>query len=132
MNAYRIILAEDHVLVRQGLRRILEEDDNLKVIAEAGDGQELLELLEQTLPDLVILDIAMPRLRGLEANKRIKELYPGVKVLILTMHQEKELLRQALADGADGYLLKEDADLSLHSAIQALRRGQTYISPFLK
>jgi DNA-binding NarL/FixJ family response regulator len=131
MDPYRIMLADDHVLVRQGIRKIIQENRELEVIGEAGDGLELMNLLKKSRPDLVILDISMPKLRGLEATKRIKELYPGVKVLILTMHRSKEYLRQALEFGASGYLLKEDADLALFSAIEALRQGRVFISPLL-
>jgi DNA-binding NarL/FixJ family response regulator len=131
MEPYRIVLADDHILVRQGIKKIIQEDPQMAVIGEAGDGLELLELLKDRRPDLVILDISMPRLRGLEATHRIKELWPGIKVLILTMHRSKEYLQQALAQGADGYLLKEDADLALFSAIEAVRQGRVYVSPLL-
>jgi two-component system response regulator NreC len=132
MAPYRIVLADDHVLVRQGIKRIIQEDVDLAVTGEAGDGLELLELLKTNgIPDLVILDISMPKLRGLEATKRIKENYPKVKVLILTMHKDKEFFRKAMANGADGYLLKEDADLALHAAIRAIRGGSTFVSPLL-
>ncbi|MGA9821662.1 MAG: response regulator transcription factor [Desulfobaccales bacterium] len=128
---YRIVLADDHALVRQGIRKIIEEDSSLKVVGEAGDGVELLEILKTSHPDLVIIDIAMPRLRGLEATKRIKQLYPKVKVLILSMHRSKEYLRQAVAAGVSGYLLKEDADTALHTAIMAVRNGKEFFSPLL-
>ncbi len=128
---YRIVLADDHALVRQGIRKIIEEDSSLKVVGEAGDGVELLEILKTSHPDLVIIDIAMPRLRGLEATKRIKQLYPKVKVLILSMHRSKEYLRQAVAAGVSGYLLKEDADTALHNAIKAVRDGKEFFSPLL-
>ncbi|MGA8573852.1 MAG: response regulator transcription factor [Desulfobaccales bacterium] len=128
---YRIVLADDHALVRQGIRKIIEEDSSLKVVGEAGDGVELLEILKTSHPDLVIIDIAMPRLRGLEATKRIKQLYPKVKVLILSMHRSKEYLRQAVAAGVSGYLLKEDADTALHTAIMAVRDGKEFFSPLL-
>jgi DNA-binding NarL/FixJ family response regulator len=131
MSAYKVVLADDHILVRQGIRRIIEEDDHMEVIAEAGDGLELLQMLKMVAPDLVILDISMPRLRGLEAAARIKQLYPGIKILILSMHRSKEYLRQALASGVDGYMLKEDADQALYSAIEAIRTGRTFISPLL-
>jgi DNA-binding NarL/FixJ family response regulator len=127
----KIVLADDHILVRQGVKRILQEDPHLKVIGEAGDGLELMELLEKVTPNLVILDISMPRLRGLEAAARIKMLYPEIKVLILSMHRNREYLEQALACGVDGYLLKEDADLSLHTAIETVCAGKTFISPLL-
>jgi DNA-binding NarL/FixJ family response regulator len=131
MFSYRIIIADDHVMVRQGLKRIIQEDKELQVIGEVGDGLDLLDLLEETIPDMVLLDVSMPRLRGLEVIKIIKELYPKVKVLILTMHKSKEYLYQAMASGADGYLLKEDADQTLYSAIKAVRQGKPYISPLI-
>ncbi len=131
MDQYRIMLADDHVLVREGLKRIIEEDPELKVVDEAGDGLELLEILEQSTPDMIILDINMPRLRGLEATKLIRKLYPEVKILILTMNKSKELVYEAMNSGADGYLLKEDAHAILRSAIKTLQRGKTFISPLI-
>ena len=131
MPNYSIILADDHVLMRQGLKRLIQEDPELQVVDEAGDGLELLEILEESTPDMVMIDINMPRLRGLEAIKIIKELYPDVKVLVLTMSKSKEVLYQAMNSGADGYLLKEDANEILHSAIKNIRRGQTFISPLI-
>ncbi len=131
MKPYTIILADDHRLVRQGIRKIIEEDGHMVVVGEAGDGLELLEILEKTKPDLVVCDIAMPRLRGLEACYRVKELYPEVKVLILSMHKSPEYVEQAKAAGVDGYVFKDDADIVLHSAIQEIRRGQTYFSDLL-
>lgn len=130
-HLYKIVLADDHVLVRRGIKRIIEEDKNLKVIGEASDGQELLELLEKVKPDLVVSDIAMPRLRGLEACTRVKKLYPHIKVLILSMHKSKEYVRQAMASGVEGYVLKEDADTALYIAIQAIRLGKTFFSTLL-
>ena len=131
MPPYKIILADDHVLMREGLKRIIQEDPELQVVDEAGDGVELLEILEKTTPDMVIIDINMPRLRGLEATKFIKELYPEVKVLILTMNKSKELVYQAMKNGANGYLLKEDAHEVLQVAIERIRRGENYISPLI-
>jgi DNA-binding NarL/FixJ family response regulator len=131
MNPYRIILTDDHVLLRQGLKRILEERSDLEVIGEAGCGLELLKILEKVTPDMIILDISMPSLRGIEAIHEIKSICPGTKILILTMHKEKDYLYQAISAGAEGYLLKEDADKELFSAIDTIRRGRTYISPFL-
>jgi len=128
---YKIVLADDHVLVRQGIKRIIEEHDKYKVVGEAGDGLELLNVLQQVTTDMVILDISMPRLRGLEAAERIKKRCPAVKILILSMHRSKEYLRQALATGVNGYLLKEDADVALYTAIEAVRQGKIYVSPLL-
>ena len=131
MQNYRIILADDHALMRQGLKRLIQEDPGLQVVDEAGDGLELLEILEGFTPDMVIIDINMPRLRGLEATKFVKKLYPDIKVLILTMHKSKELLYQAMDYGADGFMLKDDAIDVLHSAIRTIRLGKTFISPLI-
>jgi len=131
IDPYRIVLADDHVILRQGLRMILEQKPDLQVIGEVGDGLELLDLLDTLTPQMVILDISMPKLRGIEATRRIKMIYPDVKVLILTMHKSQEYLDHALSAGADAYLLKEDANTELFSAIERVRRGETYISPLL-
>jgi DNA-binding NarL/FixJ family response regulator len=128
-HLYKIVLADDHVLVRRGIKKLIEEDDSLKVIGEASDGQELLDLLENIKPHLVVCDIAMPRLRGLDACLSVKQLYPDIKVLILSMHKNREYLKRAKTAGLDGYVLKEEADTALSAAIQAIRRGQTYFSP---
>jgi DNA-binding NarL/FixJ family response regulator len=132
MALYNIVLADDHILVRQGIKKIIQEDGNMQVVGEAGDGLELLEILENITPDLVILDISMPRLRGLAAAEKIKQFYPDIKVLILSMHRSKEYLQQALAVGVDGYLLKEDADVALFAAIEVVRQGRTFVSPLLE
>jgi DNA-binding NarL/FixJ family response regulator len=126
-----ILLADDHVMFRRGVRRIIQGIDGVEVVGEASDGFELLELLKKTAPDLVILDISMPNLRGLEATREIKIINPKVKVLILTMHKDREYLYHAFTAGAEGYLLKEDADTELLAAIDTLRQGGTYISPLL-
>lgn len=131
MSRYRIILTEDHVLMRKGIKKIIQENPELAVVGEADDGLELLHLLEDFTPDMVILDISMPRLKGLEAIKIIKGLYPKVKVLILTMHKNKDYLYRAMDNGADGYVLKEEPPESFHSAIETIRNGKTYISPLL-
>jgi len=131
MDVCSIMLADDHVMFRQGVKRIIEGTPGLEVVGEANDGLELLSLLKARLPDLVLLDISMPHLRGLEATREIKKLYPRVKVILLTMHRTKEFLQQALEAGTDGFLLKEDADLDLLRAIQAVRGGKKFISPLL-
>jgi DNA-binding NarL/FixJ family response regulator len=130
VTSYRIVLADDHVLVRQGLRRILEGMAGLEVVGEANDGLDLLNLLSRVTPHMVILDIFMPNLRGIEAIHEIKKIHPDVKVLILTMHKDKEYLYLALSAGAKGYLLKEDADKELFAAIEKVQQGKTYISPY--
>jgi len=130
MGSYRLLLADDHPLIRQGLKKIIEEVPELEVIGEAGDGFELLALLKNSTVEMVILDLSMPNLRGVEVIRAIKKKYPEVKMLVLTMH--KEYLHQALSAGADGYLLKEDADLELFTAIENIRQGQISLSPRLK
>ncbi len=128
---YRIVLAEDHLLVREGIKKIVESFGDLQVVGEVGDGLQLLELLKTLAIDMVILDISMPNLPGIEATREIKRIYPGVKVLILTMHKKKEYLNNAIASGTDGYLLKEDAPKELLTAIEKIRQGMIYVSPLL-
>ena len=131
MSPYRIILADDHVMFRQGIKNILEKDNGLEVVGEVGDGLRLLELLKKTASDMVILDISMPNLRGLEAIREIKMIFPDVKVLILSMHRDKEYVYSAVSAGAEGYLLKEDADTELFAAIEKIRQKGHYLSPLL-
>jgi DNA-binding NarL/FixJ family response regulator len=130
-SPFKILLADDHVMFRRGVRRIIESMDNVEVVGEAGDGIELLKLVKDLDPDLVIMDISMPNLRGLEATREIKCIHSQLKVLILTMHKDREYLYHALTAGAEGYLLKEDADGELISAIDTLRKGGTFISSLL-
>jgi len=131
VSPYRIVLADDHVMFRQGIKNILEKDKGLEVIGEAGDGLKLLELLNKATPDMIILDISMPNLRGIEATREIKMILPEVKVLILSMHKDKEFVYSAISAGAEGYLLKEDADTELFAAIEKIRQEGRYISPLL-
>ena len=132
MDTYRIVLADDHYLIREGLRSILEEKADLHVVGEAADGLELLFLLDQLKPHLAILDISMPNLQGIETARQIKMKYPGMKILILTMHAEREYLYQAILAGVEGYLLKEDAQKELLLAIEKIRQGKGFLSPILK
>ncbi len=127
----KIILADDHAMVRRGIKKILQENPELLVIDEAGDGQELLEKLKTVTPDLAIVDISMPRMGGLEAAARIKKRCPKIKILILTMHRDKEFLERAMEIGVNGYILKEEMDVDLHSAIDHVFAGKTYTSPLL-
>jgi DNA-binding NarL/FixJ family response regulator len=131
VNPFGIVLADDHVMFRQGIKRIIEGMADVEVVGEASDGLELLDLLKKITPQMVILDISMPKLRGLEATREIKIINPGIKVLLLTMHKDKEYLYHAFAAGAEGYLLKEDADTELLNAIETLKKGGTYVSPLL-
>ncbi len=131
MESYSVVLADDHPMFREGIRKIIERIQDVTISGEVSDGLELLEFLKGACPELVIVDISMPNLRGLEAIREIKRDYARVKVLVLTMHKKKEFIRQALRDGADGYLLKEDAGGELIKAVQAVRKGGQYISPLL-
>ena len=131
MEDYRVILADDHCLIRQGIRKLLSEFPYIKVIGEAGDGSELLEMLKELTPDLLILDILMPHLGGIEAAVKIKGHSPQIKILFLTMFGEREFLDKAISIGAEGYLLKSDIADELENAIQNIMRGHHYISPIL-
>ncbi|MFH1671982.1 MAG: response regulator transcription factor [Pseudomonadota bacterium] len=131
MSLYRIVLADDHPMFRQGIKTIIEKTSDIKVVGEAGDGLKLLEMIKNLLPDMVILDISMPYLRGIEATKEVKRISENIKVLILTMHKKKEYLYYAISAGADGYILKEEAIIELFSAIKTIRKGSNYISPSL-
>ena len=131
MEPYRVILADDHILFRQGMKKIFDEIPQTQVVGEAGDGQEAIELVKKLVPDLAILDISMPKLSGIEVCRESRQLLPAVKILVLTMHKEKEFLYQALSAGAQGYLLKEDSDEELFAAIETIRRGAIYVTKAL-
>lgn len=131
IKPYRIVLADDHVMLRHGIKKIIEGRDDFEVIGEACDGLELLKLLSKLSASMIILDIAMPKLRGIEAAIEIKMMYPDIKILILTMHKSTQYLHHALSAGAEGYLLKEDAPREIFSAIDTIRQGKIYISPLL-
>jgi len=125
----RVVLADDHTLVRAGIRALLEKLPDVHVVAEASDGREAVHLVTTTQPDVVLMDIAMPGLNGLEATRRLVKEFPAIRVLILSMHKNEEYVWQALRAGAVGYLLK-DADLAeLALAITAVTHGETYLSP---
>jgi DNA-binding NarL/FixJ family response regulator len=128
VTPYKIVLADDHAMFRQGIRNVIKKLENVRVSGEAGDGLDLLELLKTSVPDLIILDIAMPKLRGLEALREVKKHYPQVKIIILSMHGTKEFVWQAVSDGADGFILKEEPCRELIQAIQAVRTGNRYFS----
>jgi len=129
VSAVRVLLADDHTLVRAGLRKLLESVPDIEVVGEAGDGLALLELAEQLQPHLVLMDIAMPGLNGLEATARLVKASPGIRVMILSMHQNEEYVRRALRNGAVAYLLKDAAPMELGLAVAAVLRGETYLSP---
>ena len=128
---YEILLVDDHPLVRQAITAIIAEKSELVVVGELQDGLELLDCLKHRPPQMVILDISMAHLGGIEATRLIKSSHPEIKVLILTMHNCREYVDQARLAGADGYLLKDEAIKELLPAIEALRQGGTYLSPLL-
>lgn len=127
-RSYAIILADDHTMLRQGLRDIINAEAGLKVITEVDNGKALLRIMGKMEPDMVVLDVAMPEMSGLEAARQIKARYPNVRVLMMSMHNQEYYVADALAAGARGYLLKEDTSAELLNAIDAIRRGQTYLS----
>lgn len=131
METFSIILADDHRMFRHGIKRILEETEDIQIIGEADDGLQLLDILKKIIPDLVILDVSMPNLRGTEAVREIKLLNSKIKILILSMHRNREYVKFAFSSGVDGYLLKEDADTELLNSIAMIRQGKTYLSPIL-
>jgi len=131
MEPYRILMADDHVLFREAMRKAIESKEGLVVVGEVGDGLELMEFLKHSHPELIILDVTMPNLSGLEAAREVKKLYPEVKILILSMHKSMGCLKGALLAGVNGYLLKEDAFQDLISAINTIRSGKAYFSPLL-
>ena len=129
MSKIKVLLAEDHTIVRKGLRSLLDAEADIEVVGEASDGREALEKVAQLLPDVVLMDITMPLLNGLEATHQIKKLFPKVKVLGLTMYTNEEYVFQLLQAGASGYLVKQSAPMELISAIQAVYRGDSFLSP---
>ena len=129
MTRLRVLLADDHTLVRAGLRKLLESMPEIEVVGEADDGLALLQLAQQLQPNLVLMDIAMPGLNGLETTARLGKTQPDVRVIILSKHQNEEYVRQALRNGAVAYLLKDSAPLELELALKAVLRGETYLSP---
>jgi DNA-binding NarL/FixJ family response regulator len=125
----RVVLVEDHALVRAGIRSLLEKLSDLEVVAEAGDGRAALGLIAQHGPDVVLMDIKMAGMNGLEATTRITRDHPGVRVVILSMYANEEYIIQALRAGASGYLLKDAGTAELEVAVRAAARGETYLSP---
>ncbi|GAC1431960.1 MAG: response regulator transcription factor [Terriglobales bacterium] len=128
MAAFRILIADDHEVVRKGLVSLLQAQTDWQVCGEAGDGREAVEKTQQLKPDVVILDIGMPSLNGLEATRQILKSTPHAKVLILTLHDSDQVVRDVLNAGARGFLLKSDAARDLVAAVEALRRDKTYFT----
>jgi DNA-binding NarL/FixJ family response regulator len=128
-NLIHVLLAEDHALVRAGFRALLQSCPEIQVVAETGDGLEALHLVKEARPDVVLMDISMPGMNGLDATARIVSEYPDVRVIILSMHADEEYVLQALRAGATGYLLKDSDAAELELAIAAVARDETYLSP---
>lgn len=129
MTAIRVLLADDHRLIRAGLRALLHTLKGIEVVAEAGNGYEALQLAEQHQPDVVIMDVGMQGLNGLDAAARMVKMNPAPRVIMLSMHANEEYVRRALVVGAAGYLLKGAEPAELEIAIQAVMRGETYLTP---
>ncbi|MGD1097479.1 MAG: response regulator transcription factor [Bryobacteraceae bacterium] len=125
----RILLADDHALVRQGFRMILAAQPDMQIVGEAGNGREAVELAEKLKPDVVVMDVAMPELNGIEATRRLIASTPRARVLALSMHKDSVYVREILRAGARGYLLKDSVDSDLLSAVRAVAKGDGYLSP---
>ncbi len=128
MTKIRILLADDHRLVRAGIRALLEQMSDVIVVSEADDGRQVLKLLKKRAVDILLVDIAMPELNGLDVTERAISKYPGIKVIVLSMHSSVEYVLRAFQLGASGYLLKDSATKELDLAIQAVFRGDTFLS----
>ncbi len=129
MSSIRILLADDHALVRAGFRSLLQNFPGLEIIGEASNGQEALQMIAQHHPDIVLMDIAMPRLNGLETTARINKEKLKTRVIIISMHANPEYAQRAIAAGAKGYLLKDSMATELELAIRSVARGETYLTP---
>ncbi len=125
----RILLADDHSVVRQGFRMILAKQPDLEVIGEAANGREAVEMAQQLVPDVAVVDIAMPEMNGVEATRRIRQNVPECQVLVLSMYKDAPYVRETLRAGAKGYLLKDSIDEDLVKAVRAVARGEGFLSP---
>lgn len=129
MKPIQVVLADDHALVRAGIRALLERIDSVEVVGEAGDGQQVLDLIEELEPDVVLLDLTMPGLSGFEVLKETSEKFPAVNMIVLSVHDSEEYARHALRSGAVGYLPKCAASAELEVALEQVLRGEKYVSP---
>ena len=125
----RLALADDHTIMRSGLRLLLERESDFSIVGEAGDGREVIEIVEAQSPDVVIMDVAMPNLNGIEAARRITSAHPRTAVIILSMHSDESYVLRALNAGARGYLLKDSAESDLISAVRVVSEGKAFFSP---
>jgi len=129
MNKIRVFQADDHLILREGIRSLLEKVPDIEIVGEAGDGIEAVAKVGTLVPDVVLMDIAMPRLSGLEATRQIKEKNPQIKVLVLTMYETDQYISQMLQSGASGYVVKTAAASELVSAVRTVHRGDVYLYP---
>jgi DNA-binding NarL/FixJ family response regulator len=129
MPVYRVLIADDHLVVRAGIRALIESIDGVTVVGEANDGREAVELAASLRPDIVLLDVTMPGLNGLEAATRLQEASPSTRVIILSMHANDAYVRTALKAGAVGYVLKSATATELQTALQTVAQGEIYLSP---
>jgi DNA-binding NarL/FixJ family response regulator len=129
MKNLKIVLAEDHTILREGLRALLSADPNFEIVGEACDGRDAVRCVEKLVPDLLLMDLSMPRMSGMEAIREIKKRYPEIKIIALTVHKTEEYLLTTLKAGADGYVLKDATHDELVMAIKNVMRGKSYLSP---
>ena len=129
MKRIRILLADDHAVVRQGFKMILSAQPDMEIVGEAGNGRQAVELAEQLRPDVVVMDVAMPELNGIEATRRLGESAPHTRVVALSMHKDSVYVREILRAGARGYLLKDSGAADLVSAVRSVASGESYLSP---
>ncbi len=127
----RVLIADDHAIVRAGLRAVLKDETGMELVGEASGGEEALALVETLQPDILVLDLSMPDLDGIQVTRRVQSTAPGVRILILTVHEDEALLREAIRAGASGYILKHAAEAELISAIHSIQMGEIYIHPRL-
>ncbi len=129
LNPIRIVLADDHVVMRAGLRLVLEQQEGLRVVGEAGDGREAVGLAEKLKPNVLVMDIGMPNLNGIEASRQVSARFPEIAIVILSMHSDEGYILRALRAGARSYLLKDSAEADLVRAVRAVVAGKSYFSP---
>lgn len=129
MGKIKVLLAEDHVVVRQGIREIIQREEDIEIVGEVGDGEEAVQVAEQLEPDIILMDIAMPKLNGIEATRRIKESHPSISILVLTAYDNEEFIFALLEAGAAGYLLKNVQSRQLLNAIRAVYDGESVLHP---
>ncbi len=129
MSVLKVLLVEDHVIVRQGVKALLAEESDVHVVGEAGDGSQALQLIETLRPDIVLMDLALPNIGGIEVTRQIRERFPNIQVIVLSMHDNEEYVFRALRAGASGYVLKQSTSTELVLALRAVVAGNTFLSP---